>query len=84
MSDGFITGNPSDVFLKCLEEVQAISCATLFSPVTRQEAVQAMGKKVWSQWRLSADWFLVSLGLWMVGQRVAERRSRRSHGHGAL
>ncbi|KAI0639613.1 hypothetical protein C8Q77DRAFT_1082056 [Trametes polyzona] len=35
-------GNPSDVFLKCLEEVQAISCATLFSPVTRQEAVQAM------------------------------------------
>ncbi|KAI0719989.1 hypothetical protein C8T65DRAFT_634520 [Cerioporus squamosus] len=35
-------GNPSDIFLKCLEEVQAISCATLFSPVTRQEAVQAM------------------------------------------
>ncbi|PIL31746.1 transcription factor [Ganoderma sinense ZZ0214-1] len=35
-------GNPSDVFMKCLEEVQAISCATLFSPVTRQEAVQAM------------------------------------------
>ncbi|KAI8990468.1 hypothetical protein BD414DRAFT_483741 [Trametes punicea] len=35
-------GNPSEVFLKCLEEVQAISCATLFSPVTRQEAVQAM------------------------------------------
>ncbi|KAI0652053.1 hypothetical protein C8Q79DRAFT_1080999 [Trametes meyenii] len=38
-------GNPSEVFLKCLEEVQAISCATLFSPVTRQEAVQAMGEK---------------------------------------
>ncbi|OBZ79930.1 Transcriptional activator of proteases prtT [Grifola frondosa] len=35
-------GNPSDIFMKCLEEVQAISCATLFSPVTRQEAVQAM------------------------------------------
>ncbi|KAI0756803.1 hypothetical protein C8Q80DRAFT_1092987 [Daedaleopsis nitida] len=35
-------GNPSDVFLKCSDEVQAISCATLFSPVTRQEAVQAM------------------------------------------
>ncbi|KAH9944211.1 uncharacterized protein BXZ73DRAFT_39269 [Epithele typhae] len=35
-------GNPSAVFLKCLEEVQAISCATLFSPVARQEAVQAM------------------------------------------
>ncbi len=38
-------GNPGDVFKKCLEEVQAISCATLFSPVTRQEAVQAMGKQ---------------------------------------
>ena len=48
MSDGFITGNPSDVFLKCLEEVQAISCATLFSPVTRQEAVQAMGTFVFT------------------------------------
>ncbi|CAL1695059.1 unnamed protein product [Somion occarium] len=35
-------GKPSDTFLKCQEEVQAISCATLFSPVTRQEAVQAM------------------------------------------
>ena len=39
-----LTGNPSEIFLKCLEEVQAISCATLFSPVARQEAVQAMGK----------------------------------------
>ena len=39
------SGNASDVFMKCLEEVQAISCATLFSPVTRQEAVQAMGKQ---------------------------------------
>lgn len=35
-------GPPSEVYLKCLEEVQAISCATLFAPVTRQEAVQAM------------------------------------------
>ncbi|KAL7285468.1 hypothetical protein ACG7TL_000565 [Trametes sanguinea] len=41
-SVGIGAGNPSEVFLKCLEEVQAISCATLFSPVTRQEAVQAM------------------------------------------
>lgn len=30
--------------MKCQEEVQAISCATLFSPVVRQEAVQAMSK----------------------------------------
>ncbi|KIP12047.1 hypothetical protein PHLGIDRAFT_27644 [Phlebiopsis gigantea 11061_1 CR5-6] len=35
-------GEPSETFLKCQEEVQAISCASLFSPVMRQEAVQAM------------------------------------------
>ncbi|KAF8578439.1 hypothetical protein K439DRAFT_1638799 [Ramaria rubella] len=35
-------GPPSETFKKCLEEVQSISCATLFSPVSRQEAVQAM------------------------------------------
>lgn len=38
------TGKASEVYKKCLEEVQAISCATLFSPVTRHEAVQAMSK----------------------------------------
>lgn len=37
-------GSASEVYLKCLEEVQTISCATLFSPVSRQEAVQAMSK----------------------------------------
>lgn len=35
---------PSDTFLKCQEEVQAISCTSLFTPVVRQEAVQAMGQ----------------------------------------
>ncbi|KAL5494991.1 hypothetical protein ACEPAI_453 [Sanghuangporus weigelae] len=35
-------GPPSETYLKCLEECQTISCATLFAPVTRQEAVQAM------------------------------------------
>ncbi|PCH33943.1 hypothetical protein WOLCODRAFT_130083 [Wolfiporia cocos MD-104 SS10] len=35
-------GKSSETFLKCQEEVLNISCATLFSPVTRQEAVQAM------------------------------------------
>lgn len=44
IADTVSTANPSDIFMKCSEEVQAISCATLFSPVTRQEAVQAMGK----------------------------------------
>lgn len=33
---------PSDIHKNCLEEVQAISCATLFSPVMRVEAVQSM------------------------------------------
>jgi hypothetical protein len=35
-------GKPSDVYTKCLQEVQTISCATLFAPVLRVEAVQAM------------------------------------------
>ncbi|KAI0068301.1 hypothetical protein BV25DRAFT_1792927 [Artomyces pyxidatus] len=35
-------GKPSDEYEKCLQEVQTMSCATLFSPVMRQEAVQAM------------------------------------------
>ncbi|KAF9076108.1 hypothetical protein BDP27DRAFT_1313911 [Rhodocollybia butyracea] len=33
---------PSDMHRMCLEEVQAISCASLFAPVVRVEAVQAM------------------------------------------
>ncbi|KAG6885401.1 hypothetical protein C0993_002134 [Termitomyces sp. T159_Od127] len=32
----------SEVYTRILEEVQAISCATLFAPVMRSEAVQAM------------------------------------------
>ncbi|KAF8640547.1 hypothetical protein AX17_000209 [Amanita inopinata Kibby_2008] len=35
-------GKPSEKYRKCLEEVQSISCATLFAPVMRPEAVQAM------------------------------------------
>lgn len=42
-NNGYV-GPPSDVYMKCLEEVQTISCATLFAPVTRQEAVQAMSE----------------------------------------
>ncbi len=37
-------GAPSETYLKCWEEVQTISCATLFAPVQRQEAVQAMSE----------------------------------------
>ncbi|KAJ3852861.1 hypothetical protein EV368DRAFT_82133 [Lentinula lateritia] len=35
-------GKAGETHKRCLEEVQAISCATLFAPVTRVEAVQAM------------------------------------------
>ncbi|KAH8998824.1 hypothetical protein EDB86DRAFT_2910294 [Lactarius hatsudake] len=35
-------GKPSEVYTNCLQEVQTISCATLFAPVLRVEAVQAM------------------------------------------
>lgn len=35
-------GPPSDTYKKCLKEVHEITCATLFAPVVRQEAVQAM------------------------------------------
>ena len=37
-----VSGKPSEVYNKCLQEVQSISCATLFAPVLRVEAVQAM------------------------------------------
>jgi hypothetical protein len=39
-----IVGKASEAYKKCLSEVQAISSATLFLPVTRYEAVQAMSK----------------------------------------
>ncbi|KAI6031642.1 hypothetical protein BKA83DRAFT_4203353 [Pisolithus microcarpus] len=35
-------GKPSETYTRCLEAVQTISKATLFAPVTRVEAVQAM------------------------------------------
>ncbi|EKM84210.1 hypothetical protein AGABI1DRAFT_110770 [Agaricus bisporus var. burnettii JB137-S8] len=35
-------GPPSETYLRCLEEVQSISCATLFAPVVRCEAIQSM------------------------------------------
>ncbi|KAK0245668.1 hypothetical protein EDD85DRAFT_924755 [Armillaria nabsnona] len=35
-------GKSSEIYLRCLDETQAISCATLFSPVARIEAVQSM------------------------------------------
>lgn len=37
-----VSGKSSELYLKCLEEVQAISSATLFKPVVRSETVQSM------------------------------------------
>jgi hypothetical protein len=38
-----ILDKSSELYLKCLEEVQVISSATLFAPVVGCEAVQSMG-----------------------------------------
>lgn len=80
------SGPPSEVYIKCLEEVQTISCATLFAPVTRQEAVQAMSGLNCTAYA-SRKYQLIlfpSLGLRLVGQRLAKRRTRRSYGVRAL
>lgn len=46
------SGNSSEIYLKCLEEVQAISSATLFAPVVRSEAVQSMSSSFFECIRL--------------------------------
>lgn len=43
-SGGLYTGKASETYKKVLEEVQEISRASLFTSVTRHEAVQAMSK----------------------------------------
>lgn len=60
-------GPPSDTYIKCLEEVQTISCATLFAPVTRQEAVQAMSKS-WTVCHLSR--LTLSVQFWSLDGRT--------------
>lgn len=39
-----LVGKASDAYTRCLDEVQNISRATLFAPVTRVEAIQAMSE----------------------------------------
>jgi hypothetical protein len=41
-----VSGKSSDLYLKCLEEVQAIASATLFAPVVRSETVQSMSSSI--------------------------------------
>jgi hypothetical protein len=65
------TGKPSDVYNRCLQEVQSISCATLFAPVLRIEAVQAMSVFSWCDGE--ARLIQYSPCVWVVGQWLAER-----------
>lgn len=51
-------GPESDTYKRIYEEVQKIMCATLFSPVTRQEAVQAT--IIIAGWSTDGGW--LSLG----------------------
>jgi hypothetical protein len=39
---GLLSGPPSATFHRCLEEAQGIARSTLFGPIVRKEAVQAM------------------------------------------
>jgi hypothetical protein len=77
-------GPPSEVYMKCLEEVQTISCATLFSPVSRQEAVQAMSQYIHEGTSRLVLITYISPRFWMVRQWLAQRWSRRTDGYGAL
>jgi len=38
------SGNASETYLRCLDAVRGISCATLFTQVNRIESVQAMSE----------------------------------------
>jgi hypothetical protein len=57
-----VSDKSSQLYLKCLEEVQAISSATLFSPVVRCEAVQSMS----SSFLESIPFLLINILLFVV------------------
>ena len=50
-----VSGKSSELYLKCLEEVQAISSATLFAPVVRSETVQSMSLSFFRMHPMSAN-----------------------------
>lgn len=69
-------GPPSETYKKCLKEVHDITCATLFAPVVRQEAVQAMILVAgWGAGPRDSGWLTcghatrmaLELGLWLSG-----------------
>jgi hypothetical protein len=55
----------SETYSRILEEVQAISCATLFAPVMSSEAVQAMSTLFYPEMFAEA-YAYASTGLWLV------------------
>lgn len=63
-------GKPSETHRRCLEEVQAISCATLFLPVTRPEAVQAMSSTLFPILKLTGT-NVISQYWCLVGRTMA-------------
>src|SRR5215471_18299754 len=77
-------GKPSETYLKCLEEVQTISCSTLFSPVTRHEVVQSMSKPVHCSLAIPETLTPSSPRCWLVRQWVVKRRSCSSDGNGIM
>ncbi|VDB99587.1 unnamed protein product [Peniophora sp. CBMAI 1063] len=80
-------GKPSDVYKACLAEVQSIACATLFSPVIRYEAVQAMVLIAgWSEngWLSGghAVRMAMELGMHKAWPRLVKRMDQGKHGTG--
>ncbi|KZV96233.1 hypothetical protein EXIGLDRAFT_733595 [Exidia glandulosa HHB12029] len=73
-------GPPSPTFYKCLEEAQGIARSTLFGPIVRKEAVQAMVVlAAWSQqgWLPSGHAMRMALDLGL--HRALEKLAEPSH-----
>jgi hypothetical protein len=77
-----MTGKASETYKKVLEEVHEISRASLFTPVTRHEAVQAMSKYLCYAGISAANLIFHSTCVWLVRQRVVKWRPRCTYGNG--
>ncbi|KAG8906158.1 hypothetical protein FRB99_007472 [Tulasnella sp. 403] len=76
------TGPPSETFHRCLEEAQGIARSTLFGPIVRKEAVQAMLLlSAWSTngWLPSghAMRMALDLGLHRALEKLADTNSKK-------
>lgn len=82
-----ISGKSSELYLKCLEEVQAISSATLFAPVVRSEAVQSMSlSPLQCIQSIFDNQYFASLSscVWLVWQWMAKWRPCSTDGDGIM